>query len=240
MTVEKNDVEISPLFHWHKKFRLVSFNGEEELYIRLVGDSELNRARVYALRRSAELRNKLRNLNSDERLAFIENKEVLNKVQLIQFILVFSMRELMQEATQNISLAYPKEPKSTASLEEQEKYQKDIDEYPTKKEELTRQYLDTRLTKIKESLEEMDEARLYNEYEKIVVNEMCEQEMLKAFSDFCTYSGIYKDIEFKERYFSSLDEFQNLPSKIKDSFLVAYRELELSAEDLKKLQGVTP
>ena len=71
--LEKSDINISTLFNWGKKFSLVDKNNTEiyEVYIRLVGDAEYGRSRVYALRKSSELRKKLNNLESDERIAFI-------------------------------------------------------------------------------------------------------------------------------------------------------------------------
>lgn len=58
MNAERNDVDIFRLFHWGKEVTIFDKYGNEltNVYMRLVGDAELNLARVFAIRRSAELR----------------------------------------------------------------------------------------------------------------------------------------------------------------------------------------
>ena len=86
MIAEKSDVDISKLFHYGKKFDIQDRNGKKVLtvFIRIVGDADLNRARVYAIRRSAELRERLRSKESDESLAFIPPIESVEKNSLIE------------------------------------------------------------------------------------------------------------------------------------------------------------
>jgi len=238
--VEKNDVSLAPLFHWNKRFELADLNEATlEVFVRLVGDAELNKARVFALRKSSELRRDLKNESSDVRLAFISESEGLTRGQLQQLVLTLSIRDVTQDALRQVRLPYPKEPDSEASLEAQEKHQELVDNYPKEKEIKLREFITNSMTKIKETLDSTSDEELYNIYERAIIGELCEQEMLRSFGDMCAFFGCYKDENFSERYFADVEEFQNLSSVIKEQFLSAYKSLELSSEDLKKLPGAT-
>jgi len=238
--VEKNDVSLAPLFHWNKRFELADLNEATlEVFVRLVGDAELNKARVFALRKSSELRRDLKNESSDVRLAFISESEGLTRGQLQQLVLTLSIRDVTQDALRQVRLPYPKEPDSEASLESQEKHQELVDNYPKEKEIKLREFITNSMTKIKETLDSTSDEELYNIYERAIIGELCEQEMLRSFGDMCAFFGCYKDKNFSERYFADVEEFQNLSSVIKEQFLSAYKSLELSSEDLKKLPGAT-
>jgi len=143
-SIDKNDVDISKLFRWGAKFNILDSRDQVivEVYIRLVGDAELNRARVFALRKSAELRSKLREENSDERLAFIPPLEDLDKENLVETALLYMIRDITLDAIKDTRLPLPAEPDSDSSLEKQEKYQKEVDEYPTKKDSIIREKIE--------------------------------------------------------------------------------------------------
>ncbi len=239
--VEKNDVDISALFNWGKIFALTSETGELEthVYIRLAGDADINRARVYALRRSAELRKKLREENTDERFAFIQDRELMDKERLIAVLSGLSLRTITHQAIKEIRLPFPKEPKSDAALEEFEKFQKEVDSYPEKKDKELRKVIEKELVKYGKKLEKLSEDELYTAYIVEITNELCEQEMINAFREMCTFFGCYKDGRFKDKLFSSFEEFTNLNTHTKQEFLSAYQSLELGTEDLKKLQEAT-
>lgn len=241
MSVEKNDVDVSKLFSWSRPFEIVGLDDEVEtvLYMRLLGDADLNRARVYALRRSMELRKKLKDDDSDERLAYLVDKDMIDEEQLRKFIILFNMRPISQKVQQEINLPYPKPIKSTASLEEQEKYQKAIDEYQGKKSKMISNMVDKEVKSLEKTLKGMNKDALYKEYSETFIAEMCEQEVLKAFNEMATFLGVYKDEDCTERFFNDFEKFKNLPPSIKEDFISAYQTLEMGADELKKLRGVT-
>jgi hypothetical protein len=119
LNIEKGDVDLSKLFHWGKQFEITDRFGKKvmDVYLRLVGDAELNRARIFAIRKSSELRKKLKEENSEERLVFIPDLDE-NKQDLIDRISVLKIKEFTQAASKEVSIPLPKEPKSDAPLEE--------------------------------------------------------------------------------------------------------------------------
>ena len=131
MSVERNDVDISQLFMWGKEFEIEGNAGKKaKVFIRLIGDADLNRARVHALRSSADLRNKLKTKGSDERLAFLPEVGSVERDVLIESISIMNIRDFSQEAVKEVDIPYPIEPDSDAKLEKMEKYQAQVDAYP--------------------------------------------------------------------------------------------------------------
>jgi hypothetical protein len=239
--VEKNEVDIAPLFSWHKEFEIKDEEGNvlDKVYVRILGDSDMNKTRVQALRRSAELRKKLRDSNSDERVAFILNIEEMETEQLLNLIAVLSMRDISQEAMKKVKPKLPKAPKGSSSLEKQEKYQEDIDSYPKFREKEIKKAIEKEVYKLRDALSRESKEFLYSKYVSLITNELCEQELNLAFKELCSYYGTFKDNDLKERYFSSFEEFSNLPSSIKGQFMAAYQSLELFGDELKKSLHLT-
>lgn len=241
-SAEKNDVDIGQLFKWSKEVELSDPYTQQSLtvYMRLVGDQDLNRARAYALRKSAEMRVALREENSDERIAFInELGEFKDKESLVAMLILLSMPEIQREAVEDVVVPEPKEPKSDASLEDQEEYQKEVDAYAKRYEkalEKTIKKIQKRDTKIYEK-EEMDE--LYSIYETLLINRLCTDEMNDAFYDKCIYYSTYKDKEFKNLAFKSFEDFLNASYEIKNLLKTEYQSLELGIDTLKKSQEAT-
>jgi len=238
---EKNDVDISKLFTWGKEDVIKDNDGEEviKFYIRLIGDADMNQARVHALRKSSELRRKLKDNTSDERLAYIPEMEVLEKKNLVTALLMLKAKEIGEEVGKQINVPFPKEPDSEATLEEQEAYQKAVDEYPDKRDDMIRDKVKERLEAEEKSLEKWDLQKLYDEYVAYIVNDLCEKAMYDDFKSSCVYYGTYKDSTCKERVFSSSLEVSALPTEIRQQFIDSYATLELNSDYLKKLQGAT-
>jgi hypothetical protein len=237
--IEHNDVDIKPLLSWKRKFEITSATGEviTTVYMRLVGDADMNRARVAALRNSAELRKKLRNHESDEYIAFTPDMDELIEEQLINLVVVFSMRGLTSEAIKKLKLQVPRQPKSDAGTEAFEQYQKELDEFPEKRNVELKKILERFVVKQKKELSTMDKKTLYDKYIRVMSNELCEQELIKTFKEQVTYYGSFKDEELKIKFFDSFEDFQNLDPYLKSQFISTYSELEMTSDDLKKLRG---
>ena len=238
--VEVNDVDIAPLFTWSKEFEVVSDGKVTPVFMRLLGDADMNRARVAALRKSAELRRKLKDLDSDERLAFIKDIDDINIDVLVAVIIVYSMKDLSDKATQKLTIKLPKAPRSDAKTSTHEKYQEEIDSYPDRRQEELKELLNKEVESLKEILMLEPKEVLYKKYVNTMIEELCEQELLKEFRAQCSYLGSFKNRELTERLFSNYEEFSNLQPDLKQQFLNEYSSMELQGDDLKKLQQVTP
>lgn len=241
MELEKNDVDINRLFTWGRVFEVVNSENEVEalVYMRLLGDADSNRARVYALRKSAELRKKLWDENDVERLIYIKTLDELERVDIINYIALFSLREINKRSLEEVSIPRPKQPKSNAALSKLEKYQQELDEYPTKLKKALQDFQKKEVEKLKKSLETESTETLYKKYVRTLIDEFCEQEALRAYRDYEIYLGCYKDDNYKEKFFSSFEEYDNLDTEVKQNFRAAYDKLSIGMDELKKLREAT-
>ncbi len=241
MTIEKNDVDISKLFVWGKKFEIVDENEglQATVYMRLLGDADVNRARVYALRKSRELRLKLLDPNSDERMLYVQTPDELTVEDLHNYITMFSMREITSQAYREVKVERPKLPKANAPLKKMEEYQHQVDMYTKKLEKAIKDYIKKEVDKLKEFLANEGKEALYKRYLDSLIEEFCEQEALKSYRDYELYLGCYTDEEYSLRAWESFEKFDNLPTEAKRNFRAAYDTLEFKMDELKKLREAT-
>jgi hypothetical protein len=233
--VEKNDVDISSLFLWSKQSTIQGLKKKDiKIYIRLLGDADINRARVMALRRSAELRKSLRDPESDDKLAFIPDQAELNKDVLVESIIMYTLREITKKAMQDVVIPKPKDPGSDADTERMEKFQKEVDEYPKVREKAIRDLIEKLVAERRKELAEKDEDFLYKQYQGVLIGELCEEELLQRFKEGCVFFGTFKDKKFSEKFFNSYEELDNLPTEIKRKLIDDYSLLEIESEKLKK------
>lgn len=232
---DTSDVNIKPLFQWYGKETIKDFQGQEfDVYIRLVGDADLNKARVYALRKSKELRKRIADPNSDEHQAYLPEIEMFDLDSLKQGLILFKRKDLLSEAYKEVRVKHPKEPASDTLLEKQEKYQEELDMWEGKRTAAVSSYIEAKLPKYVVDLDKKDLNTLYKEYTNKVIEQICEMEMLNRFRAACTYYGSFKNEQMTTHFFTTLEEFENLNSEVKAQFLEFYQTLEISADDLKK------
>jgi hypothetical protein len=236
ITVEKNDVDITKLFDWGRKFEIKDRKGKviTPVFIRLVGDSEINQARVFALRESSKLRKQLKTENSDERLIYIPDLGEYAKEQLVDLIISLQVSDFFRDAYSEIKIPEPIEPDSDAPLEKQEKYQQEVDNYPSVKREAISVYVDKQIEKAKKEKSSVSREDLEKEYERFMINNLCENEMVNKYREMCIYFGCFLDEDYNKRMFSSFDKFSNLRPEIKEQLASFYTELEIGIDDLKK------
>jgi hypothetical protein len=242
MDIEKGDVDISNLFRWEVEVPIMDGRGEEvaKVYMRLLGDKDVNQARVYGLRASAELRKKLRTKGTDEHVAFISEIPTRDRDAVEAGIKLLRLTDLANIARRNAVVQFPKEPDSEATLEEQEKYQQEVDEFPEKYAELVEEELEKLVKQEDKNLAKMKVADLRNEYTETMIEYVCKQEMDRKFMDQTVFFATYKDREYKKKAFKTFEEYENSSTEVKDQLKTAYNDLELGISELKKSPEVTP
>jgi hypothetical protein len=229
------NTDASPVFDWFAQQEITDTNGNIfKVFIRIVGENELGQAKVFALRKVNELRLKLNDPSSDERLGLLLPKELIDAEQLRATILYFKLQELVREAGKEIKIKYPKEPSDESDIEAHAKYQEELDTWQDKLNAKIQEYTNAKYEKVLADYKNKTTDDLYPEYVKLITLQLCEQEFQNNLRDMCTYFGTYKDEELKERFFSSFTEFENLHSKVKQQFLDFYHDLDLSTDELKK------
>jgi hypothetical protein len=232
--IEKNDVNISNLFQWGAKMTLATPRGDVEVWMKIVGDASINRARVYALRKSADMRKKLKDLESDERIAMIPELDVESKEATVEFLLTLRIREITDLAIPNVKITYPTEPESTASLEEQEQFQATVDSFPAYVEDLTQKEVEKEVEKERKRLSKLSVEDLEKLYISTMIDKITENEMYQAFQDKTVYYACFTDDTYKVPLFSSFDDYLDLPTEAKTKLADFYGTLSLDIDTLKK------
>ncbi len=242
MDIEKGDVSISSLFRWTTEVSILNGQGEEALkvFMRLLGDKDINQARVYGLRSSAELRKRLRTKGTDENIAFISEIPSRDREALEAGIKLLRLSDLANIARRNAVIQFPKEPDSEATLEEQEKYQVEVDEFPGKYSALVEKELEKLVKQETKNLKKLKIAELRDEYTETMIEYVCKQEMDRKFLDKTVFFATYKDDNYKKKSFTTFEEYDNSAPEVKEQLKTAYNDLELGISELKKLPEVTP
>jgi len=231
---ERNDVNITKLFAWSKEFEIENREGSTKYWARLLPDSSMNQARIYSLRRATEFRKKLRNPESDEYVAFIPDKGLLEKENLVELALLLKSNSILNNIEEDFDYPMPKEPKENATQEEQELYQAEIDAWEDGRSAAIRKQLLKVIGKEREKIADRPFDILYAEYAKEVEDDLCQKELIRAFRDACVYFGTYTDPELTTPFFHAIEDVLNLPEEVKNTFIQNYVSLELSTQQLKK------
>lgn len=243
-TAEKNDVDLAMLFRWKKDIEIADpVTGERyKLFIRLVGDSDLNRAKVYGYRRASELRKKLNDKTSDERLSYIaEIQDYATKDVLISTIILLETPEIFNEAMKKINdiIIEPKEPRSDAPQEKWEEYQEKVDYFETEFQDKVEDMMIFLQEGEKKRLSNHSIEDLHELYLNVTINRLCEEEFQNSYYNMCVYLGAYLDEECARPAFKDLDSFLNTHPSLKVELRKSYRDLEIGIDMLKKLPVAT-
>lgn len=232
--IEKNDVDINKLFKWGASMDLATPQGNLVVWMRVLGDADVNRARIYALRRSAEMRAKMLDIDSDERVALIPVLDTSSKTKVVELMLTLRIREITEIATQGLEIVYPKDLASTASLEEQEKHQAVIDNFPSYIEKLTKKAINKEVAKERRRLNKMSVEELEELYTSTLIEHACETEMYQAFQDKTTCFACFKDENYVLPLFVSFEDYLDLPTEVKITLSDFYGTLSIDVDSLKK------
>ena len=235
-TVEKNDIDISQLFRWTKKVEITDVFTEQSVtvYIRIIGDADLNRARAHSWRMASQLRKNLNKEDSMERESLLttleENKD---KSSLLAFIRLLNSSDVLKEATAYVEVPAPKEPPSDSPMEEYEKYQAAVDSFPERYQLALEKKANELLDAQEKELKKKSIEALQKIYEQKMIDRLCLEELNKAFYDMVVFLATYKDEKYKIRAFGTLDDFENSHTQLKERLIREYQDLEIGMNTLK-------
>ena len=239
--LEKNDIDISKLFNYTQEV-VVEGNGKTvTFYQKVVGDADVNRARVYALRESNKLRENLRNPDWEDRIGYITDLSGESKASVVEFIINLERGELTRKAFTQAkdTMKLPVAPPSGASLEKQEEYQKEIDNHFDNIAEIASPILSKLISEKTKKYSEISIEALRDTYEVVAITLLTDNLFMTSFQEMTTFLGTFADAEHITLAYASIKELQNELTSLKKLLLEEYSNLDLSSTDLKKLPGAT-
>jgi hypothetical protein len=202
--------------------------------MRLPSEANINKARVFALRESSKLRQALRTEGTEERDAFIKQLDAKTPQEFAVAIILMRLSEYNVKARQDLNIKFPTEPESTAPLEEQEAYQKEIDNFPETFSKVLIQKMDELKNKDMADLVQLPVENLQRFYEEELINFLCKSTLDKAFLDYCIATNTFYDEEMTRPGFKSVEDFNESSPLLQQQLRETYSNLELGMEEIKK------
>jgi hypothetical protein len=231
-------MDISNLFKWKKKYVIKAPDGKplttddgEELYVylRVIGDNDLDHAKRYSLRQVSKLRVEYE-LDPDQVLPDFNEFTV---EQLASLLVLNEASEIYKRAEREVQIEYPTQKDST-KLEDAEEYVKLSDTYferlAEKVDEVAQQGLEARI----EYYKQKSKKDLIIGARKAYIEKILEGDLAKITNDAILYFCVFEDEDCTKKVFSDIDEVRNAAPYLKEQLYREYSDLVLSDRELKK------
>jgi hypothetical protein len=228
--------KIEELFRWTGTVEIKDNEGEvvETVYQRVVGDADIQRARLEALKASKLMRKALKNKESDEAIINLPLDDDYTKEELITLIIFSRYSIFRQQAEYRTQEKKIKEPKSDATLEEQENFIENVEQARADYELGVNEDIKKQIEKYEEELKAKTVEELFDIYLKEHSEIVCRLKMIEVFDEFATFFGSFADAKHKERRFEDIESFRDLAPRIKNILMENYKKLELGLSEVKK------
>lgn len=228
--------DLANLFRWHTKVDIKDKDGNiaATMYIKLVGDVDYSQAQQYGLLSSRKLRKRLHDKDSTEYQALFLDVDEREKDDLIFGILFAEISNFRDLAVAELGdTIFDIKLPDDATLEDKEKQQEAEENFVKEKTNKLRAKMEEESNKRKVELEKLPVEKLRQLFVDSSTNYRCLEEFGIVYRDYCIFAGTYNDYEFKEKAFSSYDNFRNISSNLKRQLTDAYLKLELTGDQLK-------
>ncbi len=231
-------MDISKLFRWTAKVILKDLdgmplrdaNGEPVwVYIRIVGDNDLDTIRKYALKESR----KARKAFTEDIDYYLPDLGSLKKEELISLILLGEMTEIYKQAERDTEINYPSA-KDSLTLEQEEELSEKLETYFDRLHEAVLKNTNKLLEERRQHYNLRELEFLLPLAQKRYIDKMAEVEMSRAHNDGILRYAIFKDEEFSIPAFTSFEEAANASAHLKGQLIEAYTKLSLKDTELKK------
>lgn len=235
-------MKLENLFKWSRKLQIMDKEGNPVivrtrpliLHQRIVGDSDLMLARKMALKASRKLRLELRDELSDSYLAMMPDYGGIGDEQLRNMVILAESTEIRTHAFDSAKKPRkPVTPGKEATLEMQEQYEADLEEYKELSDTALRDRINELIEARKKQLSKLSRREVEEIFIDSTVTSLCQTEFLRTFNSWCAYLGTYRDSNFTKRAFEDYTAFENAAVELKSQIIDGYVFLEISGEDLK-------
>jgi hypothetical protein len=245
---EKELGKLTNLLKWHKQIIIKDEKGliirdqnnnPIQMYMRVIGDKDLEDAMLKARFASAQLRKELANLESEQYLANVAVFSEATKEQCIEMIVQGRAANWAGEAFSVVKMPDLPEIKEIAidpdapTLEELEKLDNAIFEVNTKYQKELALYVESREKGLRTELKDLPLEELQERAKNEVIIVMAVSTYLDTLADEKIWRSVYQDEEFTIPEFNGIEEFQNLHSFLKDQLRQEYSSLEQGLDEIK-------
>jgi len=228
-------VDLTKLFRWFGSFELKDESGEEvmTIYQRVVSDTDFEKARLAAIRKSHAMRTAIRDETTVEYASLMEALERSTKENIVDLIVAQKVEGLRGKAVEEVRTRMPKPPHGDVKLEDTEKYEAAIDEFAEKFNSELVVILTEMLSKEREKLAKLTEEELWKLAKKSWEDQLCTNIANATLLSWVAYLGTYTDDTYTTRLFSSFEEFEELAEEVKAQIINGYESITTHQEELK-------
>lgn len=239
-------IKLIDLLRWSKEIELKKDDGTPVLdkhgesvkvWLRVIGDQDLEDSYRAARAASARRRATLRDKNSDDYLATLSIIEEANQEACTEIIVAAQRRDFNQQAFVNV--VRPELPKlnevaedaDAPTLEEQEKFDQLTEKLNTEYLTALDAYVDDREVALRSELLTKPIDELRDMTAKALADVQSLETFISELNIQKTYRATYSDRLFKEPAFENLHEFRQF--KLREQLMNEYGVLELAPDDVK-------
>ena len=228
------ETDLKKVFRSGQKFVLVLDDSSYmEIFMKVPSEEDINNARTYSLRESAKYRRSIYEDNDLIEMLLPSDIDKMSKEDIIGNIVSKNIKLLSEKARSNVSrrIKFPKQPGTYSTLEDMEKYQREVDEWPRRFAEELEKELNKLIDIEKRRLDKIDREKLIDMLEKSIIDEYVSIFNLQRFLDYILYRIVYVD---NKRMFESPEEVRNIPINIRSQLIDFYYDISLDTGYLKK------
>jgi hypothetical protein len=231
-------MDIAKLFKWKTAYTILGASGtpvlddtgvEITVYIRVIGDNDLDEAKKYALRESKKLRTQYREHPED----ILPDVDSLTQSELAALVVLNEASYLYKQAERDTTIPYPNSMDSL-HIEDEEVFLEKLDSYfedlVAAIDEKAQKLFTDRKTYYETLSLDVLQARAKNTY----IDRLIEADLVKLYNDAILYYAIYYDEACTEKVFKDIPEVRNSSKVLKEQLYTEYSKLVLTDTDLKK------
>ena len=231
-------MDISQLFKWKTEYTLVGSNKEEltnevgeplKVYLRIIGDNDLDLAKRYALKESKRLREQYRKESGE----ILPDFDEFTQEELAALLVMNEASMIYKQAERDTEVKYPTSTESLF-LEDEENYSdkaaRYFDELVLKIDENAQKILDDR----KNYYVTLSKDALLKKVIRSYIDKIVESDMIKIYNDAILAFAVYEDPIYTKKIFANIDEARNASQFLKEQLYSEYSKLVISDTDLKK------
>jgi hypothetical protein len=235
--------KLSQLLRWKTEYQFKTVTNEDgsplKVWIRIIGDKDLEDAFKASRIASSKKRQILRDKTSDDYYSEIAPLDLADAEQCKEIIRAAKSSNLAAEAFSAVVRPDPVELSEVAidpdapTLEEQEKLDNDNEKQMKEYQDALAKFVETKVREIDTMLDSMEIDALREMAKEDMTILVPTSVFIEELAAQKTWRAVYMDEGCKVPAFDSADDFKQAASAIKDELVTAYKLVEIGPDELK-------
>lgn len=205
--------------------------GNKTLYMRTLGAVEENEREYWLNAEGVRLLRALRDPSTDVHQSYIAALDLADRDGLIAIIQSSRALELWNQAQEMIYAKGETEPTSHATIGEVVNVAEENDAAATEIEQERFRTYQALMETVKEDLDKFSDADLRKKAVPAQESQVVQAQRVLDWRSYTLYAVLYRDGDFKRRYFKSPGDAANADGGMKEKLLAKYQEMDRFSKD---------